>query len=134
MQKSLPDLMQLRLSTPSYGNEIALPDPDSFSGGSEPCLRLLALSSIPFPELPELLLSTQLNLLCLRSILDSGHILPETIAACLSALTNLELLSFGPPSPRPRLPPPPTRSIPPALTDETPRSGVSESVKTEIRT
>ncbi len=134
MQKPFPDLIQLGL-TPSYDNEIALPDPDSLLGGSEPCLRLLALNSIPFPEPPKLLPSTtQLILLCLRSNLDSGYILPETIAACLSALTGLQLLLFGPPSYRSLLLPPPTRSIPPALTDEMPRSGVSESVRTKIRT
>ena len=64
---------------------------------SVPRLRSLALKSIPFPELPRLLLfTTQLILLCLRNIPDSGYILPETMAACPSALTSLELLSFGP--------------------------------------
>jgi hypothetical protein len=36
-RKPFPELIQLGL-TPSYGNEIALPDPDLFSRGYEPRL------------------------------------------------------------------------------------------------
>jgi hypothetical protein len=97
--------------------------PDSFLGGSAPRLRFLALTSIPFPGLPNLLLSaTHLVYLDLLNIPHSGYISPEAMVTCLSLLTSLEklVLQFNSPQSCPdqesRRPPPPTRSILPALT------------------
>ena len=69
--------------------------PDSFLGGSAPRLRYLALTSIPFPGLPRLLLSaTHLVCLWLVNIPHSGYISPEAMATCLSMLTSLESLQL----------------------------------------
>jgi hypothetical protein len=78
--------------------------PDSFLGGSAPRLRQLCLYGIPFPTLPNLLLSaTDLVWLTLWNIPHSGYISPEEMATCLSTLTRLELLnlSFRSPQSRP---------------------------------
>ena len=95
---------------------------DSFLGGSAPQLQDLRLSRIPFPALPNLLLSaTDLVTLDLWKIPHSGYISPEAMVTCLSALTRLKSLTLGFQSPlsRPaqanRRPPPPTRTILPAL-------------------
>jgi hypothetical protein len=77
---------------------------DSFLGGSAPRLRRLELYGIPFPTLPNLLLSaTDLVQLTLWRIPHSGYISPETMAACLSALTRLKrlTLTFRSPQSRP---------------------------------
>jgi hypothetical protein len=95
---------------------------DSFLGGSAPQLQDLRLDRIPFPALPNLLLSaTDLVTLQLERIPHSGYISPEAMVACLSALTRLKTLSLGFRSPRSRpaeasrRPPLPTRTILPAL-------------------
>jgi len=119
MQVPFPELTGLALESRS---ETAPFLPDSFLGGSAPRLRTLALYAIPFPGLPNLLLSaTHLVTLYLFGIPHSAYFPPEVMVACLSALTSLERLSFGFESPQscpdqesPR-PPPPTRSILPAL-------------------
>jgi hypothetical protein len=97
--------------------------PESFLGGSAPRLRYLELERVPFPGLPNLLLSaTGLVTLSLLKIPHSGYISPEAMVRCLSTLTRLERLSLGFESPlsRPvresRRPHPPTRSALPALT------------------
>jgi hypothetical protein len=119
MQQPFPELTSLRL----FGDEIPV-QPDSFLGGSAPRLRTLSLLSIPFPGLPRLLLSaTHLVYLGLYDIPHSGYISPETMVACLSALTSLRSLYFEFESPRScpdrkrRRPPPPTRTILPVLTE-----------------
>jgi hypothetical protein len=98
---------------------------DSFLGGSAPRLRELTLDGIPFPALPNLLLSaTDLVELQLWNIPHSGYISPEAMVACLSAsaLTRLKTLSLGFRSPRSRpakasrRPPPLSRTVLPALT------------------
>src|SRR6266566_199935 len=93
--------------------------PDSFMGGSAPRLRSLHLNRIPFPGLPKLLSSANgLVHLYLSNTLHSGHILPDALATCLSALTSLKDLAFEFQSPRSRpdrvsrrLPPPMHRSL-----------------------
>jgi hypothetical protein len=77
--------------------------PDSFLGGSTPRLRTLTLNGIPFPALPNLLLSPHnLVKLHLWDIPLSGYISPEAIVTHLSALTRLETLILGFRSPRSR--------------------------------
>ncbi len=97
--------------------------PDSFLGGSAPPrLRIFRLSGLPFPALPNLLLSANhLLTLELINIPHSGYISPEAMVALLSALSSLGYLYLGFQSPqsRPDLEsrslPPPKRSILPAL-------------------
>jgi hypothetical protein len=88
-------------------------------GGSAPRLQCLNLDRIPFPGIPNLLMSaTHLINLSLSNIPQSGYISPEAMATCLSVLTSLDTLSLEslPPSPQPRrCPPPMTRSILPNL-------------------
>jgi F-box-like len=75
--------------------------PDSFLGGSAPRLQTLTLTCIPFPALPNLLLSTH-DLVALRlwNIPISGYFSPEALVTCLPALTRLETLRLGFQSPR----------------------------------
>ena len=99
--------------------------PRSFLSGSAPSLQHLDLAGIPFPELPELLLSSTTNLvrLCYDDIPRSGYISPQAMATGLSALARLESLSLKYPSPDsfPDSPSqtnsPHTRTLLPALTD-----------------
>jgi hypothetical protein len=74
--------------------------PDSFLGGSAPCLTELSLERIPFPALPKLLLSTtNLVSLSLWKIPQSGYISPKAMVTCLSTLTRLKFfaIEFGSP-------------------------------------
>jgi hypothetical protein len=101
-----------------------LPLPDSFLGGSAPRLRTLRLMGIPFPALPNLLLSaTDLVDLSLWRLPHSGYISPESMVACLSSLNRLKSLDLGFQSPLSRpdqpSPPPQTRVVLPALTNLT---------------
>jgi hypothetical protein len=97
--------------------------PDLFLGGSAPRLRLLMLEGIPFPALPNLLL-TAANLvrLHLEDIPASGYIPLEAMVDCLSLMTRLEDLvieyrSSHPPFDRTRRRlPPSTRAVLPVLT------------------
>ena len=101
MQVQFPELTYLLL----YYDRQAVPLvtlSDSFLGGSAPRLRSLEFYCIPYPGLPKLLLSaTHLTHLRLTSIPDSGYIPPEVMAACLSTLTGLEILSLVFQLPRP---------------------------------
>ena len=95
MQVSFQELVYLCLTfeNSSYGPLGVLPD--SFLGGSAPRLRYLALTSIPFPGLPKLLLSaTHLVHLYLVNIPHSGYMSPEAMTTCLSMLTSLEILQL----------------------------------------
>jgi hypothetical protein len=119
MQVPFPELTLLSLS--SKGKTVSAL-PDSFLGGSAPCLEYLRLFGIPFPGLPKLLLSaTHLISLQLRDIPNSGYFSPEAIVTALSTLTRLEVLFllFESPQSRPdpehQHPPPPTRSVLPNL-------------------
>jgi hypothetical protein len=67
--------------------------PDSFLGGSAPRLQILSLDGVPFPALPNLLLSTRdLVELHLSNMPPSGYISPEAMVSSLSALTRLQKL------------------------------------------
>ena len=64
--------------------------PDTFLGGSAPCIQSLTLNSIPFPALPKLLLTSKdLVAIQLWRIPNSGYISPESMATGLSGLTRL---------------------------------------------
>ena len=77
--------------------------PDSFLGGSAPRLQILRLYGIPFPGLPNLLLSaTHLVDLYLINIPHSGYVSPEAMVITLSTLTSLEELRLEFESPRSR--------------------------------
>ena len=69
--------------------------PDSFLGGSAPLLRSLTMSGVPFPGLPNLLLSAaHLVHLELKDIPHSGYLSPNTMATTFSTLTRLEYLTI----------------------------------------
>jgi len=95
--------------------------PETFLGGSAPCLRTFLLRGTPFPTLPEFALSathiTDLDLLHDR---NSGYISPKVLATCVAALCNLESFSVESrslhPSPDQSSTPPPTSAVLPALT------------------
>ena len=120
MQKPFPELTDLLLYKAIDDGPILS---DSFLDGTAPRLRSLYLHRVPFPGLPNLLLSaTHLVRLDLYGILRLGYIPQEAMATGLSALTGLEFLRlyFIHPPPRPviesRQSPPPTRFILPSLT------------------
>ena len=119
MQGPFPELTHLTLR--SSGTVPALPD--LFLGGSVPRLQILHFRGIPFPGLPNLLLSApHLFDLSLYDIPHSGYFSPEAMAAALSTLTSLRTLrlEFQSPQSRPdwagRRPPPSTRFVLPDLT------------------
>jgi hypothetical protein len=121
MQEPFPELTDLKLR---LYNETLTVLPDSFLGGSAPLLRVLSLSGILFPGLPNLLLSaTHLVCLYLECIPHSWYFSPEAMVTALSTLTSLEdlWLEFQSPLSRPdrasRRPPPSTRSVLPVLAE-----------------
>ncbi|KAI0270307.1 hypothetical protein BGY98DRAFT_264820 [Russula aff. rugulosa BPL654] len=120
MQVPFPELAALYMSV--YDLLYAPVLPDSFLGGSAPRLRYLALFSIPFPGLPNLLLSaTHLVELYLNHIPHSGYFSPEAMVTCLTTLTNLQKFQLGFESPQScpdqenRRSPPPIRSVLPVF-------------------
>ena len=122
MQKPFPELTHLELDM-NKDNESPPILPNSFLGGSTPRLRSLHLLNVPFPALPNLLLSaTHLVYLDLRDIPCSKYIPPEAMVTGLSGSTSLEFLRLLFRYPRlrhalgSRRPPPLTRSILPSLT------------------
>ena len=117
MEHPFPALTDLHLWTFVDGETVpALPD--SLLCGSATSLRSLSLQSVPFPALPNLLLTAP-NLVCLRlvDIPSSGYISSAAMIDCLSSSTELEQLgiSFRFSQPHPdqqvRRPPPPTRIV-----------------------
>ena len=138
MQKPFPALTHLRLGfkdefetgqwpfTPLTRLQLGIKEETppvvstSFLGGSAPLLQNLSLIFLPFPGLPNLLLSTtHLVRLVLRRIPHSGYISPEAMVAGLANLTRLECLVIGFESPLflpDRRPPPQTRTLLPVLT------------------
>jgi hypothetical protein len=92
MQQPFPALTRLCLRD---GDETTPVQPDSFLGGSAPRLQSLILGGIPFPGLPNLLLSaTRLVTLELQNIPLSGYISTEALVTALSVLTCLESLDI----------------------------------------
>ena len=119
MQEKFPALTHLTLS--SRGRP-APALPDGLLGGSALCLQHLSLDSIPFPALPNLLLSaTDLVRLNLSNIPQSGYISPGTIVTCLAVLPNLDSLCIefesplSPPDRQSRHLHPSTRAVLPVL-------------------
>ena len=99
MQVPFPELTVLYLEHKVSSYVPVLPD--SFLRGSAPRLRYLDLTSISFPGILKLLLSTtHLVQLHLDNIPHSGYFSPEAIVTCLSALTNLDFLQLGFESPQ----------------------------------
>ena len=123
MQQPFPELTRLLLHSRGIAGEVVPVVPDSFLGGSAPRLRHLHLDCIPFPGLPNLLLSaTFLVDVALHNIPHSGYFPPDTMVTALSSLTSLEslLLQFQSPrsfpDPEAEHPPPSTRSALSVLT------------------
>jgi hypothetical protein len=128
MQVPFPNLTYLTLY--SKGEVTVLPDP--FLDEYAPNLEFLALSRIPIPRLPSLLLhSTKLSRLYLHGIPHSGYFSPEEFVTCLPSLRNLLefILTFESPlscrDRESRHPPPLTRTVLPELRELKFR-GVSE--------
>ena len=93
MRQPFPVLTCLRICSPDKELPVV---PASFLGGSAPRLQTLYLEGIPFPGLPQLLLSaTQLARLDIRGIPHSGLISPDAMVAILSVLARLETLVIG---------------------------------------
>ena len=122
MQVPFPELTSLQLWSDDEIYETAAVLPELFLGGSAPRLRFLYLCGIPFPGLPNLLLSaTHLVTLLLCDIPHSGYFSPEAMVAALSTMTCLEELTLqfqsplSHPDPASRRPPPPTRFVVPVL-------------------
>ena len=118
MQEPFPVLKSLYINSQN-SKTAALPA--KFLGGSAPCLQEIDLNSIPFVELPTLLLSTNdLVYLDLRNIPPSGYISPEAMVAGLAALPRLVefVMAFRSAVRSPALlhQPPVTRTVLPALT------------------
>ena len=123
MQEPFSELTYLRLESFDEIDETVPVVPDSFLGRSAPRLRTLVLYHIPFPGLPNLLLSaTHLVTLYVLNIPHSGYISPASMVTTLSTLTTLESLRLEFQSPRShpdqaiRLLLPSTRAVLPALT------------------
>jgi hypothetical protein len=115
MSEPFPALIELKLS--ACGDL-----PDSFLGGSAPCLRSLILSEVSFPAIGKLLSSTRdLVILYLNCIPPPGYISPKAMALILSTLTRLESLTLNFEKSKFRThgenqrPPAPTRIVLPAL-------------------
>ena len=118
MQVPFPELTDLRL----WSDDETVPAlPNSFLGGSAPRLVYLLLYGIPFPGLPNLLMSATHLVKLILTIPHSGSISPEVIVTALSTLTSLESLrlQFQSPLSHPdlesRRPPPKTRTLLPIL-------------------
>src|SRR5712672_2788628 len=121
MRKPFPELTSLEVSVDFWDRNWVPVLPDSFLGRSAPRLRELELRSIPFPEIPKLLLSANgLVTLSLLHIPNFGYFSPDAMAAALTAMTGLESLRLEFRSPRsrrnPESLPPPTRFVLPTLT------------------
>jgi len=121
MQEPFPSLTDLHLESKTDEAIPALPD--TFLAGSAPCLEVFALSGIPFPAVPTLLLSAHdLIEVDLHDIPSAGYIPPEAMVASLAALPRLRDLTFGfewgvsYPDRIPLPVPPITRAVLPALT------------------
>jgi hypothetical protein len=93
MQEPFPELTDLVINVMELSDETVSALPNSFLGGSAPCLQKLHFHGIPFPGLPKLLFSvSHLVDLKLCEIPHSGYFSPEALATAFSMLTSLELL------------------------------------------
>jgi hypothetical protein len=95
--------------------------PDTFLGGFAPRLRSFTLEGIPFPGLPNLVLSgSHFHTLYLYDIPHTGYISPHTMVNFLYTLPNLVFLTIGFESPQSHplqiSPSSSTRIVLPALT------------------
>ncbi|KAI0004600.1 hypothetical protein BJV74DRAFT_881178 [Russula compacta] len=98
IQQPFPALTYLRLVAT---NNTVLHE--EFLGGSAPSLRTVILDGTSFRALPHLLLTAaHLVTLQLLSVPITGYISPESMAACLATLLNLEHLRIEFQSPRSR--------------------------------
>ncbi|KAH9960067.1 hypothetical protein BGW80DRAFT_1484824 [Lactifluus volemus] len=120
MKKPYPVLTRLYLHIRKPAAPVL---PDTFLGGSSPCLKYLHLIGIPFPALPKLLpFHHDLVEVDYRNIPNTGYISPEAMATALSALTRLKVVRIGfessasRPDPSNRPPTSLTRVVLPALT------------------
>jgi hypothetical protein len=90
MQETFSTLTHVELSA---SDETAPVLPKEFLGGSAPCLERFWLKGIPFPDVPQLLLSAnRLIHVHLEKIPDSGYFSPEAMVTALSTCTSLEAL------------------------------------------
>ena len=102
LQQPFPALTSLQIVIRPQKENVPVV-PASFLGGSAPGLQTLCLERIPFPGLPNLLLTaTHLVRLTLWNIPHSGYISPEAMVTALSVLTRLECLQIAFESPRSR--------------------------------
>jgi hypothetical protein len=118
MRGPFPELTDLQLLTrfTHKQSESMAAVPDSFLGGSAPCLQKLYFHAIPFPGLPKLLLSApHLVDLHLSSIPRSGYLSPEAMVTALSTSTSLRSLWLQFQSPR-SFPDWESRPLPPSST------------------
>ena len=119
MMKPFPVLTRLYIRSDDTSRNLPVL-PKEFLGRSAPRLREIALSGIPCPALPALLLSTSnLVTLELHRIPPTGYISPQAMATCLAALPRLDTFDLQFQSATPRLKRtrhPVTRILLPALT------------------
>jgi hypothetical protein len=94
MQVPFPALEDLRLVSRDMMESVVLPG--TFLGGSTPRLRRIDLDGTPFPALPRLLLTaTDLVLLRLYEIPESGYFSPEALVTGLEATSQLKSLELN---------------------------------------
>ena len=117
------DIIWVRTAMEATVTHVApLPLPNGFLGGSAPRLQELSLQDVPFPALPNLVLSaTHFHTLRLLNVPHTGYISPQVMVNFLLALRNLKSLTiaFASPESRPHqmIPLPLARTILPSLTN-----------------
>ena len=89
LQVPFPKATHLQLAVPPHG-QVLPAVPDSFLGGSAPCMRYFSLTGIRFPGLSKFLLSTTHLVNLHLHIHRFGYIPPEAMVTCLSGLTSLK--------------------------------------------
>jgi hypothetical protein len=94
MQDPFPVLEDLQLGSRDLIDSLSLPS--TFLGGSTPRLRSAYLDGIPFPTLPQLLLSAP-DLVSLRlcEIPNTGYFSPEALVTGMEATPRLKFLEIG---------------------------------------